>query len=256
MQRPVVVIGLGQLGEIFARGFLRGARTVIPIHRGMDPKGVASAVSDPALVLVTVGEDDLEQVLAGMPETWRDRVGLVQNELLPPDWEAHQIVDPTVVAVWFMKKAGTHVKVVRPSQVHGPASGLVEAAFYEMDIPCQRLKGEDDLLFALALKNTYILTLNISGLQVGGTAGPLWADHRDLAEPVAREVIALQAALASEPLPEDRLLTELGQAIADRPEQPCTGRSAPARLARAIENAERLGVKVPELIRLHRAQAS
>ena len=48
-----------------------------------------------------------------MPESWRDRVGLVQNELLPPDWEVHGIVDPTVVAVWFMKKAGDRVHLVR-----------------------------------------------------------------------------------------------------------------------------------------------
>lgn len=255
MQRSVVVIGLGQLGEIFARGFLRGARPVIPIHRGMDPKGVAAAVTDPALVLVTVGEDDLEQVLAGMPEGWRDRVGLVQNELLPPDWEAHRIVDPTVVTVWFEKKAGGHVKVVRPSLVHGPASGLVEAALYEMNIPSQRIKTADERLFALAAKNLYILTLNIAGLDAGGTAGPLWADHRGLAETVAREVIALQAALAKAPLPEDRLLADLAQAVADRPDQPCTGRSAPARLARALDNAKRLGIEVPELTRIQSSRS-
>jgi len=254
MARPVVIIGLGQLGEIFARGFLRSGRPVVPIHRRMDPRGVAAGIDEPALVMVTVAEADLERVLAGMPEAWRDRVGLVQNELLPPGWEAHHIPDPTVLAVWFEKKAGGRVNVVRPTEVFGPASGLVEAALFEMDIPCRRLRSKDELLYGLALKNVYILTLNIAGLQVGETASELWADRRDLAEAVARELIRLQSALAGKALSEERLLTGLARAIADRPDQPCTGRSAPARLERALAQAERLGVETPELARIQQEQ--
>ncbi len=47
IQQPVVVIGMGQLGGVFARGFLRAGRPVYPIVRGMDMDKAAAAIPDP-----------------------------------------------------------------------------------------------------------------------------------------------------------------------------------------------------------------
>ena len=67
----VVVIGLGQLGRVFAGGLLRTGHTVVPVNRGDDLFTVAHAHPDPALVLVAVAENDLHTVLAAMPGAWR-----------------------------------------------------------------------------------------------------------------------------------------------------------------------------------------
>ncbi|MDP3125825.1 MAG: hypothetical protein Q8M84_09360, partial [Thiobacillus sp.] len=85
----VVVIGLGQLGRVFSGGLLRVGCSVVPVNRGDDMFTVAHAHPDPALVLVAVAESDLHMVLAAMPGAWRPRVALIQNELLPRDWEKY-----------------------------------------------------------------------------------------------------------------------------------------------------------------------
>ncbi|MFP5339503.1 MAG: hypothetical protein ACLGIW_13590, partial [Gammaproteobacteria bacterium] len=41
---------------------------------------------------------------------WRPRVALIQNELLPRDWEKYRYEHPTVISVWFEKKQGTDAK--------------------------------------------------------------------------------------------------------------------------------------------------
>ncbi len=65
---------------------------------------MAKALTAPALVLVAVGEADLHPVLEKIPTAWRDCLALLQNELLPRDWEAHGLQEPTVISVWFEKK--------------------------------------------------------------------------------------------------------------------------------------------------------
>ncbi|HWR76163.1 MAG TPA: hypothetical protein VN283_03005, partial [Thiobacillus sp.] len=95
----VIIIGLGQLGRVFAGGLLRTGHTVVPVNRGDDLFTVANAHPDPALVLVAVAENDLHTVLAAMPGAWRPHVALIQNELLPRDWEKYRYTDPTVISV-------------------------------------------------------------------------------------------------------------------------------------------------------------
>ncbi|MBT8212555.1 MAG: hypothetical protein KJN71_05350, partial [Acidimicrobiia bacterium] len=76
MSNKIVIIGLGQLGAVFAHGFLRSGRTVVPVTRGVAQQEVAADVPRPELVLVAVGEADIDAVLADVPDVWRDRVCL------------------------------------------------------------------------------------------------------------------------------------------------------------------------------------
>src|SRR5690606_32293999 len=110
-----VVVGLGQMGGTFAHGLLRTGHTVVPVTRGTDASAVAQEVPDPAIVLVAVAEADLDPVLSRLLGAWRDRVALLQNELLPGDWERHGLSDPTIAIVWFEKKKHTPVHVVLPT---------------------------------------------------------------------------------------------------------------------------------------------
>lgn len=253
MKDPIVVVGVGEMAGVFTRGLLRLGHPIFPVTRTMDMAEVARALTPPALVLVAVGENDLHPVLEQVPAAWRDRLGLLQNELLPRDWEAHGITDPSVIAVWFEKKKGQDYKVLVPSPAYGPKAALLEAALESLEIPVWELKSEAELLFELVRKNVYILTTNIAGLDLpaGTTVEALWTDHQALAREVAGEVMDLQFKLVGQELDRDRLIAGMVEGIQGDLAHKCMGRSAPARLARAIEHADQFGLAVPKLRELH-----
>lgn len=166
MKPPVVIVGIGELGGVFARGFLRLGHPVYPVTRTTLMAAVAEAFPEPELVLIAVAEGDLLPLLDALPATWRGRLGLLQNELLPAHWEG--IPAPTVISVWFEKKPSRDYRVIIPSPVFGPRNDLLAAALARLDIPTRILAEPDELLFELVMKNLYILTTNIAGLRVGG----------------------------------------------------------------------------------------
>ncbi len=250
MKAPVVIIGLGEMGGVFARGLLRLGHPVHPVTRQMSMAEVAAAVPEPALALVAVAEKDLHPTLEAVPATWCERLGLLQNELLPRDWQRHGIGNPTVISVWFEKKPGQEFKVLIPSPVHGPRAGLLVDALGTLGIPARELAHPADLEYELVRKNVYILTTNIAGLVTGGTVQDLWQNHRELATRVASEVMDIQATLVEGPLDREKLLAGLVEGIEGDPEHQCMGRSAPARLERALRQADAAGLAVPELRRI------
>ena len=256
MKDPIVIIGIGEIGGVFARGFLRCGHPVYPIVRSMDMSAEAKRVPEPALVLLAVAEKDLHDSLARVPAPWCERLGLLQNELLPRDWERHRIPEPTVVSVWFEKKKGQDAKVLVPSPVYGPHAGLLEAALRAVDIPGAILRNEDELLFELVRKNLYILTTNIAGLVVGGTVDTLWREHESLAREVFADALALQERLTGRRFDPASLLEAVLAGFAGDPAHKCMGRSAPARLERALHLADEAGLAVPALRRIAATQAA
>lgn len=243
----VVVIGLGQLGRVFAGGLLRAGCTVVPLNRGDDSAALARRHPSPERVLVAVAEADLHPVLAELPEVWKPRVALIQNELLPRDWQAHGYTDPTVISVWFEKKKGTDAKPLIASPVAGPGAALLCRALTAIDLPCREVAPGAELRFELVRKNLYILTTNIAGIRTGGTVSQLWAGHEAFAREVANEVIEIQDALTGTRHDRDKLIAGMLEAFNADPDHSCTGRSAPARLARAIGHADAFGLAVPTL---------
>ncbi len=245
MKSPVVLVGVGEMGGVFARGLLKLGHPVFPVIRGASLTAAAEQLPEPQLVLVAVGEADLAPTLADMPGPWRRRLGLLQNELLPNDWAGFP--DPTVISVWFEKKPGSDHKVIIPSPIYGPGANLLADALKTLGIPARILPDADALLFELVLKNLFILVTNIAGLRTGGTVETLWAQHRRFAEQVGHEVIGLQEALTGRGFDHDALFGALAVAFAGDPEHACMGRSAPARLARALHNGEAHGLELPVL---------
>jgi hypothetical protein len=247
MKTPVVVIGIGEMGGVFARGLLRTGHPVYPVTRGVDMMEAAGELPDPELVLVAVAENDLHVTLEQLPSAWHSRVALLQNELLPRDWEQHGLQQPTVISVWFEKKPGQDAKVLIPSPVYGPRADILQASLGVIGIPARILADASELLFELVLKNVYIVTTNCAGLITGGSVSELWSAHRELAEAVAREVIGIQEALTERSFDADALLKGMLAAFDGDPDHQCTGRSAPARLARALQQADAAGLAVPRL---------
>ena len=247
MEAPVILIGIGEMGSVFARGFLRNGHPVYPVTRQTDLAEAAQQLPSPELVLVAVAENDLHAVLEQIPAAWSGRIALLQNELLPGDWQQHGLTQPTVISVWFEKKKGQDVKVLIPSQVYGPQAEALQQCLGSLDIPARIVADENELLFELVLKNVYIVTTNCAGLVTGGTVSELWNRHRDLAEAIAREVIQIQEALTGREFPADRLIAGMLEAFDGDPDHGCMGRSAPARLARALQQADAAGLQVPRL---------
>lgn len=246
-KKPIIMIGTGEMGGVFARGILKTGYPVYPVNRDMDMQQVAGIIPEPEAVLVTVAEKDIDDVLARIPEPWRDRLILVQNELLPRDWQKHEIRNVTVISVWFEKKPGQDYKVLISSPVYGAHAGLVKDALSKLNIPCHVLDSADDLAFELVLKNVYIVTTNVAGLEAGGTVSQLWRDHEKLARAVAENVMDIQDWLMSKKMDRENLIKGMLEAFAGDPDHKCMGRSAPARLARAIESADEAGLAVHKL---------
>ncbi|MGD8933147.1 MAG: hypothetical protein PVF35_00095 [Gammaproteobacteria bacterium] len=246
MKNPVVVIGIGEMGSVFARGFLNLGHPVFPVVRGFEMAEMAQQLAGPELVVVAVAEKDLRTVLEQLPESWCDRLLLLQNELLPADWQKHNL-DPTVISVWFEKKKGMDSKVIIPSPVFGRHARLVADALAAVGITTRVLADAEQLLFELILKNVYILTTNIAGLETDGTVGELWSRHREFATEVANEIISLQEQLAGQQLDRSQLIDGMVRAFNGDLEHKCMGRSAAARLQRALELADKYALDLPRL---------
>ncbi len=246
MKNPVVVVGIGEIGSVFARGLLRLGHPVYPVVRGVEMAEIASRVAEPELVVIAVAEKDIQAVLQKVPKSWRDRLVLLQNELLPDDWIMHGL-DPTVISVWFEKKKGMDSKVIIPSPVFGKHAQLVADALASIDIATSVPGSAEELLFELVLKNVYILTTNISGLETGGSVGELWSEHQEVATQVANEIIQLQQKLTGQSLNAGQLIEGMVHAFNGDLEHGCMGRSAPARLERALKLADEHGLDLPRL---------
>jgi hypothetical protein len=247
MESPIVIIGIGELAGVFARAFLRNGYPVYPITRDMDIAGEARNLPDPRLVLVAVAETDFHDVMETIPARWRTKLALLQNELLPRDWLAHGIEDPTVISVWFEKKKGMDYHVLLPSPVYGAAAGLIAESLAGIGIACKILSTADELVFELVLKNVFVFTINIAGLilEKGTTTSMLWQGHEKLARDVATDIIALQESATARSFSRDKLIDGLVKGIKGDPDHRCKGRSAPGRLARALEIADRAGIDIP-----------
>ena len=242
MHPPVAIVGIGELGGVFARAFLHAGHPVYPVTRDMPLNETLDRIPTPALTLIAVGEKDLPGVLREMAPDQRTSVGLLQNELLPDTWQSNGVTDPTVISVWFEKKKGMDVKVLRPSPIFGPRADLMADALEGIGVPCRRLDSADELLKELVIKNVFVYMINICGLKTGGTTGTLWKEHADLALQIAAEIIALQESLTGTSFERDKLMAGVAAGIDGDPQHKCMGRSAPGRLVRFLAMADKAGV--------------
>ncbi len=248
MKKPIVVLGIGELGSVFARAFLKNNYPVYPITRKTDVNELASQI-DPELILVCTAEGDLQSALASIPEQWKDRVAMMQNELLPRDWKKYNFNNPTVISVWFEKKKGMDSKVLISSPVHGPKAQILTESLALIDIPAHTVANEDELLFELVLKNLYILTTNIAGMAIepGSNVDDLRNNHIELMRQVSVDVLKLQESLTGKTFNKSALEEGMIKAFEGDLAHGCMGRSAPARLNRALELANKYNLETPTL---------
>ncbi len=249
---PIVVIGIGEMSGVFTRALLRAGYPLYPVTREISIEAMSEHLKEPEMVLVAVGESDLSPVLEQIPANWKDRLCLLQNELLPRYWQAHHIENPTIISIWFEKKKGQDFK---PSPVIGPKAEIIKDALATLDIPAWMVKDDQEMLFELVRKNLYILTTNIAGLDMppGSDVNDLWNENRDLALKVIDDVLTIQSHLTGQNFDDadkERLIEAMVEAINGDLAHKCMGRSAPARLSRALEYAKANQLDVKELERI------
>lgn len=250
-----VVVGMGQLGSLFAEGWLKLGYPVIPKlrHQSFDEVEAQLAGRLPRAVLIAVGETALPQVLAELPTAYGSRVLLVQNELLPVVWQqARPGLQVSGAVVWFEKKGSAQARPLRASVLFGPQAELLAEAYQRLELPYRIAGSAVERDFELVLKNLYILGLNLGGLAHPGNAANLWFNHAEFARGLVGELIELQSAQLGRQLAQPPLFAGLEEAILATPEQACRGRTAEERLARALAQAERYGLKLPVLSSLNK----
>ena len=251
MNKPIVVLGIGELGSVFARAFLRNNYPVYPITRATNIEELSNSI-DPGMILVCTAEADLQDALKSIPTKWKDRVAMMQNELLPRDWNKHDFDDPTVISVWFEKKKGMDSKVLISSPAYGAKAQILADSLALIDIPAHVVANEDELLFELVLKNLYILTTNIAGIAIenGANVNDLRNNHLQLMRDVSKDVLTLQTQLTGKTFDEHQLEDGMIKAFEGDLNHGCMGRSAPARLDRALQLAQEFNLKMPTLQRI------
>jgi hypothetical protein len=252
MKQPIVIIGIGELGGVFAKAFLHDGYPVYPVTRKMNIHEAADSIPEPQLVLVAVAEKDFPSVMQTIPARWRKLIGLLQNELLPQDWESYRIENPTVISVWFEKKKGMDYNELIPSRVYGPRAQLIAGALAGIDISCEILATENDLIYELVRKNVFVFTINIAGLALseGTTTETLWSQHNERALAVADEVIDTQEWLTGKTFDRNRLIDGLIEGINGDLHHKCRGRSALGRLERVVTVAGEAGLKIPRITQI------
>jgi hypothetical protein len=247
IKESVIIIGLGEMGSVFARAILKLGYPVYPVSRDTNIDELAKKVPKPVMVLVAVGEKDLQASLQQLPSAWNNCIALLQNELLPRDWASYNFINPTVISVWFEKKKGQDSKVLIPSPCFGSNASLLVDALATLDIPAREVATAEELELELLIKNVYILTTNISGLITKDNVEDLWNNHNELALTIANEVMDIQATLVGHKLNRDKLIAGFKAGIDGDLQHMCMGRSAPGRLSRAIEQADAADLAVKKL---------
>ncbi|PSR29024.1 MAG: hypothetical protein C7B47_03480 [Sulfobacillus thermosulfidooxidans] len=246
MKTPhAVIVGMGQLGRTLGEGLLMQGITVTPILRST---AIDSSLS-PETVIVATGEDDLAGALERLPQSWKSQpsIVLLQNELLPPQWENHGVSQPTIFVVWFERKPGKLITPLLPSIVFGPQQDIIQSAMDHLGIPCEIAAGEDDILTQLVIKNAYIWTTNISSLYVGPlTTGVLHDEHASLVDSLIKETVAVQQAIIGRSFDFEKIASQVNQALLSDPLHNAGGRSAKRRLERFLAHAHNAGISVPQ----------
>ncbi|PSR26162.1 MAG: hypothetical protein C7B46_20200 [Sulfobacillus benefaciens] len=246
MDSPIVVIGMGQLGTLFADAWIQLGQSTLTIRR---EQRVNQDIA-PRAVLIATGEQDLPPVLASLPHFWRSHVILIQNELVPQIWVPYTD-QPTLVAVWAEKKPHIEVHSLRSSVVFGPHTDLVADAFAAMNQPLSVAKDYSDMLLELSIKNIYIWATNIYGLSNPGSLGQLAAEpHAAVLESLMAELCQVHSAVAGYYCAPQRIIPIIWHIIHTNADLKIPGRSARTRLERVMSAVHQHSLATPELSRI------
>jgi hypothetical protein len=241
MTSDLVVVGLGQLGELLATGALRAGLRVTPVLRSTPRPLDFSAVPPETPVLLAVGEG-WEKAAADVPAARRGDVVVLQNEIFPSSLVDAGLPHATVLMVWFNRKAFAPPQPGPPSQALGKHAAVMQHIHAATGLPCEVLDASR-LPEVLAAKYAFIATINILGVRQEQTVGAWFQAHAPEANAVLEDVLTLAARLCDTPLT-PALRQQVQHALNVHAALPARGRTSLARLQRARAHAARLGLRL------------
>lgn len=292
MENFIVIVGMGQLGSLFAQGFLKLGYLVMPVLRSMPfpvfegsfvPQCIVVCVDIGDLVLFNCVEDLTQQVLSNcvedltqqvprltdIPTMYLDRVVFVQNELLPIHIQSF-VTNLNVIVVWLEKKGylPPRLRSFSPELFYTENNDLAQLLQHTMDvlgIPCRRVKTKQNMVHCMMMKNIYNLVMNVAGLALGqyncddadaagadSTFRDLLADE-PLLSSLVQEALVVQTTQEPHPVDQHRIVEHVLRYIHQTPkEQRCQGRYATQRLQRTIERMKDHLHLIPSMLRIHR----
>lgn len=255
MDKPpsdLVVYGVGQLGQLFAGGALRLGLRVLPVVRETDRAAVFEGLPPRTPVLLSVPEDALEQAVHDVPGDRHGDVMLVQNELFPKRWHALGLDSPTVLVVWLSKKKGRPVEVARPTFAFGRHARLAVEMHRALDLPAQILEDEVALHQELVSKFSFILAINALGVVENLTLGAWLEKDRARVMALADEARLLAEAHLGASVDAEYVELAVVEAMTALHDYPARGRTARARVERAVRDAAAYGLSLPRLVEVSR----
>lgn len=248
MRDDMVVAGIGELGKLFAGGALRSGLRVTPLNRGDDVAATLLALPAGTPILATLPESALAEFAGASPESRRSDIILVQNGLTPPLWKEMGLDTPTIANVWTNKKPGQPLLVGRPTMLYGKHAALMHRIHQALGLNARIAEHPEELQHDLAAKFAFILTINALGYEHRGAAvGELLEDHAEAVDEWLKAGAKLGAArLKSGSVDVEHVVVIAREAMTAMASMPAAGRSAPARLAAAREEASAWRIAIPE----------
>lgn len=258
----LIVMGLGELGQLYASAALKSGMRVTPVTRAMQPDSALQEAPRGTPVLVAVGEADLDTALASLARDRLDCIILLQNELFPAHWRRFT-QQATVMVPWLLKKKGEPLLVARSTPVFGRHAELVCQLHHALGFGAERLANETALQQAIVDKYAFILAVNALGLLEDITLGE-WLEREQAGasdgtqhtlDSLAREAAALGVRLATEgttsratDLDIESSIAQVRAGMAAMAGMRAKGRTAKDRVRRAIAHAQRFGLATPRLV--------
>jgi hypothetical protein len=255
--RDLIVMGLGELGSLYANAALKHGMRVTPLTRKLAPASALSQAPSATPILVAVGEADLDVALESLPSDRRGSLILLQNELFPRQWARFTTHTPTVMAPWLLKKKGEPLLVARSTPVFGQFAPLMVELHQVLGFEAEVLPDEAALHQAIVDKYAFILTVNALGLLEDLSLGDWSTKDPVQVDALAREAALLGAKLVHEesemesarPIDIDASVAQVRVGMRAMAAMRARGRTAKSRVERATANAARFGVPVPSLDR-------
>jgi hypothetical protein len=242
----VVIVGIGELGSLFAKGALKSGCQVIPVRREDDLVGRVEATNEDTPILLSVGEADMGPVIERLPTKRKQDVILVQNELFPTRWNPY-VERPTVSVVWTAAKPGIPLMVGKETVTHGKHAQWFTDIHEPLGLNASVADSEVALHGELAAKYAFILTINVLGLRHDVTVGELFSEHQSEAEAVLDDGLRLAEVQLGESFDRTSAMDSVRRAASGLSEMPAKGRSAAKRLDRALELASSHDITVDRI---------
>ncbi len=247
--RDLVIIGLGELGKLLGAGALRAGVRVTPITRATPLEATLAPIAEGTPILVSVGEDALDDVLVRLPAQHRAALVLLQNELFPSRYRAHGLA-PSVLVPWVLQKAGLPTIAARPSPLYGPQAELFATIFGAQKLAHVRLQHEAELAQALVDKYAFVITVNALGVASDRTLGVWLQEDPALVAELCAEAALLGQALVEAPIDVAQASIATLEGMTALAAIPARGRTARSRVERALDHARRLRLSLPALARI------